>query len=183
MCEKLIAIDKQLTLRHIMADKSDIILAMCKEQWEQGRQSESQRAGVSTLLVAIYSVLATLIGNRFFYAESIPLAVLLMILGIFGAIISYKYYERWSLHKTRADFLLNTLNKNYCDIDFVGLRKMGHSIHKSDFFKKSIKNDSLEGSIFKPFAKIRLNILWIDMHLLVSIICIIYIAYYYVFIS
>ena len=163
-----------------MADKSDIILAMCEEQWELGRQSESQRAGVSTLLVAIYSVLATLIGNRFFNAESIPLAVLLTILGLFGAIISYKYYERWSLHKTRADFLLKTLNENYDDIDFVRLRKTGYSIHKSDFFGKSRKNDSLESSIFKPFAKIRLNILWIDMHLLVSIIGIIYIVYYYI---
>jgi len=82
----------------------DVLWKMYQEHCTQGRHHETQR---STVVSAIIAVSAATIGiitfDRSIAAPiDVPLSVILIVLGLFGAGFSMKHYERFSLHMERA---------------------------------------------------------------------------------
>ncbi len=72
-------------------DQTDAVLAYWSEHRQQLRQSEDQRAVLTNYVLVIASALTGLIAQQKLARETLPVAILIMILGIYGAITVAKY--------------------------------------------------------------------------------------------
>ena len=90
-------------------DQTDAVLAYWSEHRQQLRQSEDQRAVLTNYVLVIASALTGLIAQQKLARETLPVAILIMILGIYGAITVAKYHERAEYHLTQARALTKTL--------------------------------------------------------------------------
>ncbi len=85
-----------------MTDTGETVLHLFEEERRMGRQSEDQRASIASLVIVIVSVINGVLTQTGFHLKSLPLVILLILLGSYGMIFSAKLYERWTLHDRRA---------------------------------------------------------------------------------
>ncbi|WP_174186437.1 hypothetical protein [Nocardia barduliensis] len=117
----------------------------------QGRQSENHRA-IMTMLVVIGAIggmtYIALQHDSHMISAAVSLAVCL--LGLFGALISAKYFERFKMHMDAAQLLRRRLNdlypRLYLEDDWAANRRQ----HESKY---------------KVLSWIRLEHLWVLAHL------------------
>jgi hypothetical protein len=95
--------------RHHVADDVDILLAVLDRQWSQAKQSEDQRASTTDKLIVVFLALQGFIVQRQFDKSSMALAIIIVALGIYGLVITEKYYERFRLHVCRVGRLQERL--------------------------------------------------------------------------
>jgi hypothetical protein len=72
----------------------DVLLKLYDEQWTQVRHLENQRATVTNLIVVIASAIIGLIVQQGLSVEILPVSLLLIVLGVYGALSCDNYYER-----------------------------------------------------------------------------------------
>lgn len=138
----------------LVADLKDLLLAKYQEERNYARQHENQRATVTTVIIAIAAAtigfLGTSKGSQFH-----TLAALFLIgLGVFGAILSRKHYERFRFHSLWAK-----------EFD----RKLRESEPTLDIEEYDPKLDK-HYKMFPWIGRARLNWLWIGIHLLITVI-------------
>jgi hypothetical protein len=92
-----------------MSEPSDVVLAYWNEHRQQLRQSETQRATMTNFVIVITAALSGLIVQQKFAATTIPLGILITVIGLFGAVIAAKYHERATYHLSQARALTATL--------------------------------------------------------------------------
>ena len=92
-----------------MADQSNTVLAYWGEHRQQMRQSESQRAVLTNYVVVIASALAGFAVQQKLSRDTLVLAVLIILVGIYGTVTVAKYHERAEYHVTQARALTRTL--------------------------------------------------------------------------
>ncbi|MGW4094794.1 helix-turn-helix domain-containing protein [Nocardia sp. NPDC004750] len=133
-----------------------ILLRLWQEQRTQGRQSENHRA-VMTSVVVIGAV-----GGMGYVAAQpgsspISAAVGLAVasLGLFGALISAKYYERFKMHMDAAQLIRRRLDGMYPELSLEDDWAANRRQH--------------EGS-YPLLSRIRLEHLWIAAHLGISLL-------------
>jgi hypothetical protein len=114
-----------------MSDKVDVFLKYWEEERAQGRQSENQRATVTNYIILISSLIITFVVNNELKFYLWPLAIMLVFLGVFGIVITRKYYERWKLHMSRAKYLMGEA-QGILDIDTGAARNKGRKEHEKD---------------------------------------------------
>ena len=147
-----------------MGDNVDILLRFCEEQWTQGRQSETQRATVTNFVITIAAATLTFIGHKGFESASIPLAVFLVVLGLYGATTSMKLYERWHFHMSRARYWRKKIDELDPDAQLIKLKEQADAKHKSKYPR---------------LGRLPLNWLWLALHISIAslgIVCIIVIV-------
>ena len=69
-----------------MADETDVLLQLCNNEWEQSRHTEDQRATITNIILLIASVILGVVVQRGAQPEVLPLSILLIVLGIYGAV-------------------------------------------------------------------------------------------------
>lgn len=138
-----------------MADDTDVLLKLCEEQWTQGRHSESQRATVTNIVFTISAVIIGFLVQKGFSLTSLPLAILLILLGIYGAVTSAKLYERWQFHMRRARYWRRRIDELHPDAQIEQLKAEADAEHK-------LKYSNLE--------RIQLYQLWLALHILIALI-------------
>jgi hypothetical protein len=87
----------------------EVILAYWSEHREQLRQSETQRATLTNYVLIIASALGGFIVQQRFANSTIPLSVLIVVIGLYGAGASAKYHERADYHLSQARALTRAL--------------------------------------------------------------------------
>src|SRR5690242_19874218 len=92
-----------------MADQGDAVLAFWSEHRQQMRQSETQRSLLTNYVLVISSALTGLAVQQKLAREAFPLAVFVVVIGIYGAVTMAKYHERAEYHVTQARALTKTL--------------------------------------------------------------------------
>jgi hypothetical protein len=76
---------------------------MCNEHYTAARHHETQRATTSQLILAIASVLVAFVGSKYSDPHAAwPASLLVIALGVFGALFSFKQYERFRYHTSAA---------------------------------------------------------------------------------
>jgi hypothetical protein len=85
-------------------DTLGALIEFYKEQCEHGRHTESQRQQVSTLLLSITTALIGLMGALKFSPSCLPLALSLILVGVFGWFFMGKYELKWEETKARRKF-------------------------------------------------------------------------------
>lgn len=150
-----------------MADISDVLLKIYEEQWSQGRQLEEQRATFTNYIITISSLSVGFIIQNNFEIITLPIAVLVFLLGIYGTIVTSVMYSRFKLHSITAFTVLDK-------IESIQKNSIITEVFDTSFDKYRSK--------FPKLNKVRLHKLWRNLHLiitLVGLLCIAYILFKY----
>lgn len=135
-----------------MSDSSDAVLAYWTEHREQLRQSENQRSVATNFLLVIVTALSGLIVQQRLEARTLPLAVLIVVLGFYGTAISAKYYERAQYHLKQARALTSTLKAMGVLVENQELAASREAHYRSHPLMR----------------RVRLHWLWTGLHLAIS---------------
>ena len=136
-----------------MADKNDIILAMFQEHCSHGRQHESQRSTVTSIILSISAALVALVSlDKAINKADIPLGLFLIGLGVFGSFFCAKLYERFRLHMQHVKIYREELEK-------LSPESKVNELHwKAENAHSEIANLDI----------VPLNKLWIYLHLFIA---------------
>ena len=132
----------------------DVLLRLYEEQWTQVRHLEEQRATVTNLIVIIASAILGFIVQQGLSVEILPVSLLLIVLGIYGALTSEKYYERIQLCIKRSTVFRDQIDKLQPKMNLSQLMKDFNTQHKERFPRLS---------------KISLRSLWFFLHLAIAL--------------
>jgi hypothetical protein len=140
-----------------MDDKAELFWRMYQENCTQGRHHEVQRAALTTVLGSVAAAaLAFMRPTQLPISRGyLPLAFLLIALGLFGAAVTRKQYERFALHMRRAAKYRNRLDDMYPGLDLRGLKRQADAEHALRF---------------KRLSKVSLVWLWVGIHLFIAIV-------------
>ena len=138
-----------------MADDIDVLLKLYEEDWQQARQAEDQRTAITNITLVIVPVVIGVIAQKDFDIQILPLTVLLILLGIYGAVTSQKLYERHCYFSDRAGLWRDKLSEIHPNLQISQIRNDARTQHSARF---------------KRLEKIRLYSLWLILHLFVALI-------------
>lgn len=118
------------------------------------RHHETQRSTVAASILAIATAIVGLITfDKKIVPSDVPLALLLILLGCFGAIFSAKHYERASLHTERARRFRDAIDSTLAGNPLKKLKQAADAAHAADFPR---------------LEKLRLNKFWVGLYLLLA---------------
>ena len=137
-----------------MADATDALLAMYESEMSLAKQAEDQRATFTNLVLIIASVILGLIPNSGGLVKAnLPMTISLIVLGLYGAVVSQKLYERHRFHYGRARYYRRRINDLIPDANIRKLMDDAEEEHKKKF---------------KGFYRVSLNRLWTLLHLAIA---------------
>ncbi len=87
--------------------------------------------------------------------SDLPLSAFLLVLGIFGAVVSAKHYECFSMHQRRASKYREALEATSEGAGILALR---------------LDADKENNLRFPRLHKLRLNQLWVGIHLVIGVV-------------
>jgi len=137
-----------------MEDDTQVLIEFCKQCWVEAKQSEDQRATLTNIILGVASAVTVLIAQKGLAKDTLPLSVLLIVLGIYGAVASEKLYERHQMHSTRASVYRERIDELHPNAQLL--------VRRSEAFKRHDPN-------FPKLSKIRLHYLWLTLHSLIAL--------------
>ena len=138
-----------------MADDTDVLIKFCEDEWAQARQSETQRAMMTNFIIVLFGVVFGFIIEIGFVKKILPLAGLLIFIGIYGALVSAKFYERWQYARRRVRYWRKRIDELHPDAKLLELMGEAENEHTK-------ANPSLR--------KIRLHWFWCTLHIVIALI-------------
>jgi hypothetical protein len=132
----------------------DGALTFWAEHREQLRQSENQRATMTNFVIVIAAALAGVIVQLRLDARSLPLSILIVLLGLYGALSSAKYHERAEYHLRQARALTAVLR----DTGQIPDAKAALDAARDEHYRR-----------YPRLSRIRLHLLWTGFHLAVAL--------------
>lgn len=138
-----------------MADDTDVLLMFCGQTKEESRHIEKQRATLTNLIIVIASAALGLIVRQGLTERSnIPLAVLLMWLGLFGTAATIKFYERYKFLQTRLDHWYIRIEELRPNAQYLQTRRTADEEHQRS----------------RPWIfKLHVHWLWLALHGLIAL--------------
>ena len=133
-----------------MSGSEAATLAYWTEHRDQLRQSEGQRALLTNYLLVIAAALSALITQQKFVIETLPLSILITVVGLYGALATAKYHERAEYHLMQARALTRVLK------DMGALADEDATL--DEFRQQHYRR-------YRRLSKIRLHRLWTGLHL------------------
>ena len=85
-----------------MTAPDDVTLAFWNEQREQLRQSENQRSVLTNYVLTIAAAVSGFVIQQHFRVQTLPLSILVVLTGAYGALGAAKYHEPASCHLSQA---------------------------------------------------------------------------------
>ena len=137
-----------------MTAKDDATLAFWSEHRLQFRQSESQRAILTNFVLVIAAGISSLVVQQHFRPRTLPLSVLIVGAGLYGALAAAKYHERATYHLGQARALTRALVRSGELPD--------HRDELGRFRDKHYRE-------YPRLSRIRLHWLWTGFHLAVAV--------------
>lgn len=137
-----------------MTDDTSVLLKLIEFQWGFLRQTEDQRAQITNMLLLIASALIGFIAQKGLGLEVLPVTLLLLALGIYGAVISEKLYERFNFFRERIEAAERKLNSLHPDAEIPKLWREGNEIN---------------AKTFPRLNKVRLHRLWLLLHMGIAV--------------
>ena len=133
-----------------MSPSDDAVLAYWQEHREQLRQSENQRAVLTNYVLVITAAISGFIVQQHFAARTLPLSVLIIVIGVYGAVAVAKYHERADYHLFQARALTRVLVQAGALADQATLLEE----YRQEHYRK-----------YRRLHRLRLNRLWTGLHL------------------
>jgi len=136
-----------------VADDSDILIELCKEQWAQARHTETQRATISNLVILVASGIVAFISQQGLGLRMLPLTLVLIALGLFGSLVTVKLYELFHYHHDKAKAWQKRLDEL-------------HPTASANNLERAAENEHLRRYPLR--RKLRLYALWIVLHVVIA---------------
>jgi hypothetical protein len=137
-----------------VADQRDAVLAYWSEHRQQLRQSEDQRAVLTNYVLVIASALTGFIAQQKLALDTLPVAILMLVLGVYGAITVAKYHERAEYHLTQA----RALTKVLTDLGVLPEDTALLDEYRQRHYDK-----------YPRLRRIRLHMLWTGLHCAIAV--------------
>lgn len=135
---------------------TDACWKLYAEHCTHARHHETQRSIVAgTFLTIATAIIGLVTFDKVLGLADLPLTLLLVAVGLFGAVFSAKQYERASLHELRARFFREAIDATFAGSPLKTIKRNSDERH-------AVKFSRLE--------KLRLNKFWIGLYLLIVII-------------
>jgi hypothetical protein len=135
-----------------VSDAATVVLAYWSEHRQQLRQSENQRATMTNFILVVVAALSGFMIQQRFSAAAIPLGVLIVLIGLFGAITAAKYHERASYHLSQARALTTTLENMGILADDTNIDQYRQRHYQA----------------YPRLSRLRLHLLWTGFHLAIA---------------
>ncbi|KPA10343.1 membrane hypothetical protein [Candidatus Magnetomorum sp. HK-1] len=112
----------------------DIFIELYREHGLWSRHQESQRAVVSNLIITIAAALIGLVvfDNQINNADT-PATIFIILLGVFGTLFSYKYYERFHFHDSRIEAYKTELDKFILEVNISAIENEADKSSRNRF--------------------------------------------------
>ena len=136
-----------------MTARHDAVLAYWSEHRSQLRQSEGQRAVLTNYVLAIAAAVSGLVVQQHFRTQTLPLSILVVLTGLYGALAAAKYHERANYHLGQARALTRVLVES------------GDLTDNDVILERFRRDHYLE---CPRLSRIRLHWLWTGLHLSLS---------------
>ncbi|WP_141683497.1 hypothetical protein [Streptomyces sp. F-7] len=133
-----------------MADSSDVLLDLWKDQRAQMRQLENQRATLTNIVILVVAAGLGLITQRGLGPSMLVVTCPMALLGLYGALACMKYRERHALHDAQALSIRKRLNDLYPSLAIDSEWADTYLRHQARFPK---------------LYRLRLYALWVALHL------------------
>jgi hypothetical protein len=137
-----------------MTEGEDAVLAYWKEHREQLRQSENQRAVLTNYVLVITAAISGFVIQDHFSVRTLPLSILTVLIGLYGALSAAKYHERADYHLSQARALTRVLTESGALTDSTAQLEEFREAHYARYPRLS---------------RLRLNWLWIGLHLGIAV--------------
>ena len=116
-----------------MDDEVELNWRMYAENCTQGRQHETMRATLTTLISAIAAGALGLVKLESPSCSQLPLTALVVLLGLFGILVSRKHYERYALHMHRASHYRRRIDELLPGSALTATKRAADDKHKAKF--------------------------------------------------
>ena len=136
-----------------MTAPENATLTYWSEHRSQLRQSESQRAVLTNYVLAIVAAVSGFVVQQHFRTQTLPLSIMVVLIGLYGALAAAKYHERANYHLGQARALTQVLVQSGGLTDNEVILDRFRSDHYQEYPKLS---------------RIRLHWLWTGLHLSVA---------------
>lgn len=138
-----------------MAERDDgALVEYWRDHREQMRQSESQRGVLTNYVLLIAAAISGFVVQQQFSLRTVPLSVLTMAIGLYGAVSAAKYHERADYHLSQARALTRVLAQSGVLPDASAALEDARQAHYGKYPRMS---------------RLRLNWLWISLHLGIAV--------------
>jgi hypothetical protein len=138
-----------------MANDTDVLLKIYEEQMGRAKQVEEQRSTFANIVFVIAAAVIALINQKGVSIQSLPLAILLIALGIYGIVMSEKLSEQTQFYFERARSLHEHLDELHPKANLIHLREDADNKHHAKF---------------PLWGKLRVHSLWLILHLAIVLI-------------
>lgn len=141
-----------------MQDENELLWRLYQDHVIHGRHHETLRATTTTVILAVAAGVLGLLGARHDWPphnEDLPLTLFLILIGVFGALFTAKYHERFVFHTNRARAYRDVLDKNLPNVGINNLRPIADA-----------KTQSEHPWLYKR----RLYRFWIGLHLIIAVL-------------
>ncbi|MGX9891195.1 hypothetical protein [Streptomyces sp. NPDC002276] len=134
----------------------DVLLQFWREQRDQARQSENQRAAMTNIvLIVAAAAVGFVVRQGITDSGNLPVTTGLTVLGLYGALSSAKYRERFALHMREAKLMRRRLDALYPDLGLEEDRRTARTDHQRTH---------------RAMYRVRLYVLWTSLHLGIALI-------------
>jgi hypothetical protein len=134
-----------------VSESTTAVLAIWQDQKARACRAEDQRATLTNIILTVSALGLGFISQKGLSGPSLPVAMGLVLLGLYGTLASAKLYERSLLHERQADALFELLEKLHPTIGLGHARQFARTNHEHDH--KIMYN------------RVRLHAVWEALHL------------------
>jgi len=139
-----------------MQDEHELWWRLYLENATSARHHEQQPTAITSFFTALAAGILAVLGlDRCLDSSDLPLTALLLCVGILGALLSAKQYERFNLHLARSRQYRNALAEAFPGARILELKDAGEAENKT---------------AFPWLSKTRMGVLWVGMHGLVALL-------------
>jgi hypothetical protein len=115
-----------------MLPEAEILLQLLREEHDQARHTEDQRASLTNFVITISGGLLALIAALKFRTPALLPSLFVMVLGLYGAVASAKLYERFELHRDRGREFRRRIAALIPEAEIEQLRGRAATRHKGE---------------------------------------------------
>jgi hypothetical protein len=136
-----------------MTTSENATLAFWSEHRSQLRQSENQRSILTNFVLIIAAGISSLVVQQKFSLHTLPLSMLIVATGLYGALAAAKYHERANYHLGQARALTRAL----VEAGDLSDHRAQLDRRRQDHYRE-----------YPTLSRIRLHWLWTGFHLAVA---------------
>lgn len=136
-------------------DTKEIVIAFIKENLSEIRNTENHRNNITSIILVLVGGILSIVSDNKLSLDYLPLTIFIIVIGLFGILVTRKLYERQKWYMGRVDSL-------YKQID-----KLDPNLKIQDTYKEL--SDKHERT-FKLYSNVRMNFLWTLIHFFVLVI-------------